>query len=371
MPTNAARSATSASISARDRPSRGVGGEPVEQVVGRGRLLPHGQGDRDRVLLDRLVRRLPADARAGPPPPGSWWWPGTAGSGRARGRPPPGRRRTRRAPSARSGTARRWRRTRPAGPPAAPPSRRRRPRSTDRRRARRPSTGSPGRTTASPLTRSHERVFILCGMADEPTWPAWKPSVTSSCPAISRIVVASDDGPATAWASAETHVEVERARIHLADAGQHPGEAEVPRRPPAPARPPWPRRRSRSSWSGGRADRALDAAQRDSARCRSSSRSYAMSSSSAAVANRLPSVVAWAGTLCDRPDHHQLVELHRARRPAGPAWPPCGRGPAPARPGSAAARRSRSGRARSFPCGCARARPARRTPRCAPSRRAG
>ena len=52
------------------------------------------------------------------------------------------------------------------------------------------------RTIASPLTRSQERVFILCGIADEPTWPSWNPSLTNSCPAISRIVVASDDGAA-------------------------------------------------------------------------------------------------------------------------------------------------------------------------------
>ena len=38
----------------------------------------------------------------------------------------------------------------------------------------------PRRTTCSPLTRSHERVFILCGIAEEPTCPGWKPSVTSS-----------------------------------------------------------------------------------------------------------------------------------------------------------------------------------------------
>jgi hypothetical protein len=58
--------------------------------------------------------------------------------------------------------------------------------------------------TARPLTRSDERVFILCGIADEPTWPGRNPSVTSSCPTISRIVVASDDGPATTCASADT-----------------------------------------------------------------------------------------------------------------------------------------------------------------------
>ena len=34
--------------------------------------------------------------------------------------------------------------------------------------------------TAKPFTRSDERVFILCGIALEPTWPGLKPSVTSS-----------------------------------------------------------------------------------------------------------------------------------------------------------------------------------------------
>jgi hypothetical protein len=62
----------------------------------------------------------------------------------------------------------------------------------------------PRTITARPLTRSEERVFILCGIADDPTWPGWKPSVTSSWPTINRIVVASDDGPATIWASADT-----------------------------------------------------------------------------------------------------------------------------------------------------------------------
>ena len=51
------------------------------------------------------------------------------------------------------------------------------------------------------LTR---RVFILCGMADEPTCPGAKPSVTSSWPAISRMVCASDDGPAPTCTSADT-----------------------------------------------------------------------------------------------------------------------------------------------------------------------
>ena len=58
--------------------------------------------------------------------------------------------------------------------------------------------------TARPLTRSHERVFILWGMAEEPTWPSLKPSVTSSWPAISRTVVARLDGPLTSCTSAAT-----------------------------------------------------------------------------------------------------------------------------------------------------------------------
>ena len=58
--------------------------------------------------------------------------------------------------------------------------------------------------TASPQTRSQERAFILCGIADEPTWPGWKPSVASSAPAISRIVVANDAGPAASCTSADT-----------------------------------------------------------------------------------------------------------------------------------------------------------------------
>jgi hypothetical protein len=56
--------------------------------------------------------------------------------------------------------------------------------------------------TAKPLTRSLDRVFILCGMADEPTWPGRNPSVANSCPTMRRTVVASDDGAAASWASA-------------------------------------------------------------------------------------------------------------------------------------------------------------------------
>ncbi len=62
----------------------------------------------------------------------------------------------------------------------------------------------PRSTTDRPLTRSQDRVFILCGIALEPTWPAAKPSVASSWPAIRRMVVARLAGPATAWTSAVT-----------------------------------------------------------------------------------------------------------------------------------------------------------------------
>ena len=47
-----------------------------------------------------------------------------------------------------------------------------------------------------PFTRSHDRVFILCGIALDPTWPSANPSVTNSWPAISRIVFAQLDGAA-------------------------------------------------------------------------------------------------------------------------------------------------------------------------------
>ena len=103
-----------------------------------------------------------------------------------------------------------------AARPGGRPSTTRRPRSTGRRPARRPSTRSRAAITARPLTRSQERVFILCGIADEPTWPSLKPSVTSSAPAISRIDVATLDGAAADLGQRGHHVEVERARVDLA-----------------------------------------------------------------------------------------------------------------------------------------------------------
>ena len=47
-------------------------------------------------------------------------------------------------------------------------------------------------------------MFILCGIADEPTWPGRNPSVASSAPAINRMVMASDDGPAASCTSADS-----------------------------------------------------------------------------------------------------------------------------------------------------------------------
>ena len=67
-----------------------------------------------------------------------------------------------------------------------------------------PIEAYPRRITVRPLTRSQEREFILWGIAEEPTWPSLNPSVTSSLPAIRRIVVARLDGPAATWTSAES-----------------------------------------------------------------------------------------------------------------------------------------------------------------------
>ena len=71
-------------------------------------------------------------------------------------------------------------------------------------------------------------MFILCGIAEEPTWPGLKPSVTSSCPAISRMVLASDDGAGGQLHQRGDHVVVERTGIDLADGGEGLREAEMP-----------------------------------------------------------------------------------------------------------------------------------------------
>ena len=62
-----------------------------------------------------------------------------------------------------------------------------------------------------------ERVFILWGMADEPTWPSRKPSVASSWPAMSRIVLARLAGPEAAWAEGVGMSLDEAVQFGLAD----------------------------------------------------------------------------------------------------------------------------------------------------------
>ncbi len=62
----------------------------------------------------------------------------------------------------------------------------------------------PPRITDRPRIRSHDREFILCGMADDPTCPGANPSVASSCPAIRRRVVARLAGPAATCTRAAT-----------------------------------------------------------------------------------------------------------------------------------------------------------------------
>ena len=67
------------------RPRRSSAGQAVEQVVAAGAACSRmARATATRVLLDRLVGRLPADAGAAPRPPAPWWWRGTAGSARAR-----------------------------------------------------------------------------------------------------------------------------------------------------------------------------------------------------------------------------------------------------------------------------------------------
>ena len=206
-----------------------IGRQAGEQVVAVRTLLANFQGNSDRVLAGsphapsrgrrRHGRRLSAPSSS----------QGTGGSDRVRGRSPPGTRRSRRARSWWSRAGRPGRRTHRAARRDAPPSTTRRPRSTGRPPVRRPSRRSQRRITVKPLMRSAERVFILCGIADEPTWPGRNPSVTSSCPAINLIVFANDDGAAATWTSALSTSIVERARIDLPDARQYLLEPEMGR----------------------------------------------------------------------------------------------------------------------------------------------
>ena len=104
---------------------------------------------------------------------------------------------------------------------------------------------------ANPHTRSQEREFILWGMADDPTWPALNPSVTSSWPAMSRMVVARLAGPGGGLHQRRDHVEVERARVHLADVGERRPRSRGGRPRPRSMRSTAsadPRRSSMSCW---------------------------------------------------------------------------------------------------------------------------
>ena len=47
--------------------------------------------------------------------------------------------------------------------------------------------------------RSQLRAFTLWGIAEEPTWPSWKPSVSRPAPAISLRVVAKLAAQAPSW----------------------------------------------------------------------------------------------------------------------------------------------------------------------------
>ena len=62
----------------------------------------------------------------------------------------------------------------------------------------------PRRRICIPPTRSHDRAFILWGIADEPTCPSLKPSVTVSLPAMSRTVIDSEDIAAPSCTSADS-----------------------------------------------------------------------------------------------------------------------------------------------------------------------
>ena len=198
----------------------------------------------------------------------------------------------------------------------------------------------------------HRRRADLAGLEALGHQLVARPSAGSSWPATTA--------PAASWTSADTHLVVQRARVDLADAGRTPARSRGGRRPGAPARPASARVAAEQVEHVLRgADRALDAAQRVAARA-------------APRAGRRPPA---------------------ARRPrsrtACPAWWPARRRCASGRPspasaysaasraqpgqhghravahqlqrqrGSAAARRSRSGRGWSCPCGSARARRAR------------
>ena len=240
----------------------GVGGQAVEQVVGAA-LVPAGGGGRQRVLPHEGVGLLAAQAGVdgGEQDPGGGeerQGPPQLPLDRARGRRPP-RASTVRTVSNRPSVARKapGRAIRRAAESATSPSFQVAPAS--------PATivRWPLSTTASAATRSHDRALTLWGMADEPTWPSAKPSVASSCPAISRRVTARLAGPGDGLHEGGHHVEVERPGVHLARRWSAPartragGPAARSSSSTRPGSPP-----SSSSCSADGAHRSLQAPQR-------------------------------------------------------------------------------------------------------------
>ncbi len=87
----------------------------------------------------------------------------------------------------------------------------------------------PVRMTLKPLMRSAERLFILCGIALEPTWPGWKPSVPSSGAGHQPQRGGEARGAGSHLQKRAHHVEIERARVHLAHVVRDFAEAQVRR----------------------------------------------------------------------------------------------------------------------------------------------
>ena len=203
-PTKSSGSASTPASSSAVETETAVGGEPVEQVVGVGALLAHREGDGDRVLLDDLVGRLATDA-------GPHRGDQHLGGGEERQVAPQLALDDRRvgAEVVEHGASKVSKRPSTAKNASGRATRRTTEQLTSPSFHWSPASAAtivrwPRSTVVKPLMRSQDRVFILWGMADEPTWPAWKPSVTSSWPAISRMVRARLDGAAAACTSAAT-----------------------------------------------------------------------------------------------------------------------------------------------------------------------
>ena len=217
-----------ASMVARSRPSRGSAASRSSEVVAVGAPSRWRQGDGHGVLLDGLVGLLAPD-------PGPHRGHQHLGGGEERQVAVAARARSR-------------------------PGRRRSSSSTVEQRLEQPVGGEEGVGQRHPAHHRAAHVALVplvagelgdhrqvapqddgqpadalartgcssCGAwPSEPTWPGAKPSVTSSWPAMSRMVVARLAGPAAACTSADDDVEVERAGVHLADVGEDVAEAEV------------------------------------------------------------------------------------------------------------------------------------------------